>query len=360
VELARAGSQPAFEVVVERYRASLLKYAGAIAGRDAADEIVQESLVCAHLAIRRGDEVASLRAWLYRIVRNKALNLIRDRGPIGVPLDESHAAFETPEIASERKQTLRQVVDAVNGLPHNQRDAIVLREFEGRSYDEIAGRLGLSDPAVRGLLNRARVTIRRAAAALAPLWPSRLAELWSASAVGNSGAARACATGLVAAVATFGGIGAEGRPDPHRETRAAEPTAAVTQMTEPARQDETGDISGHGDRGSRPPRVQAAVDARTAAPELAAAPTQPARLVEEPAPSRAEAPREGEAEEQRLAPEQRERDRDLAQRTEPPPREPQPEQQRMRTAAYEPPPDDFHKSDVGSLDGDGMRREFHR
>ncbi len=50
------------------------------------------------------------------------------------------------------------------------------------------------------------MTVRRAAAAFTPLWPARMAELWSAGAVSGSGAARACATCVVAAVATFGGL----------------------------------------------------------------------------------------------------------------------------------------------------------
>ncbi len=74
-DLVKAGSHGAFEAIVERHRPGLIRYAGAIVGRDAADEVVQESLVCAHTALLRGDEVACLRAWLYRIVRNKSLNL---------------------------------------------------------------------------------------------------------------------------------------------------------------------------------------------------------------------------------------------------------------------------------------------
>ena len=231
-DLARSGSEAAFEAIVERYRLALVKYAAGMVGADAADEVVQEALVCAHIALRRGDEVACLRAWLYRIVRNKGLNLVRDRGPAAVPLDELQAALDTPERTAETRQTLRTVVAAVQGLPLKQRDAIVLRELEGRSYDEIAGRLGVSDPAVRGLLNRARMTLRRAAAALAPLWPGRMAELWSAGAMSSTGAARACATCVVAAVATLGGLGVEAQRDPDRRSSAGA-AEAVARVPEP-------------------------------------------------------------------------------------------------------------------------------
>lgn len=60
------------------------------------------------------------------------------------------------------------MVTAVGALPERQRDALVLRELEGRSYEEIAVQLGVSDGAVRQLLNRARNTLRASVTAVTP------------------------------------------------------------------------------------------------------------------------------------------------------------------------------------------------
>ena len=366
-DLVKTGSHPAFEAIVERYRGPLIRYAAAIVGRDAADEVVQESLVCAHTALLRGDEVACLRAWLHRIVRNKALNLIRDRGPEGIPLDERQAAVETPELVAERRHALRRVVDAVQALPEKQRDAIVLRELEGRSYDEIAGTLGVSDPAVRGLINRARMTVRRAAAALTPLWPARMAELWSAGAVSSSGAARACATCLVAAVATFGGLPAavpdreadgktasvresldEAQPisvTPRRNSAAVRETAASTSAAAP-------------DRATAGGSEQAT---ETAEPKQAAAQTEPSptqpQADPEPEPIREEEPRLRDSDRYAADYEPRQRDGDGDYRDGS--REPRPEYRTTETDGLR--YDGLRDDSVGSLgDGDGRHRDFHR
>ena len=68
----------------------------------------------------------------------------------------------------ESRSTTREVFAAVHALPDRQRDAIVLRELEGRSYDDIGRRLGTSRAAVRQLIVRARQTVRAAAASFAP------------------------------------------------------------------------------------------------------------------------------------------------------------------------------------------------
>ena len=377
-DLVKTGSHPAFEAIVERYRGPLIRYAAAIVGRDAADEVVQESLVCAHNALMRGDEVACLRAWLHRIVRNKALNLIRDSGPDGLPLDERQAAIETPELVAERRHTLRRVVDAVQALPDKQRDAIVLRELEGRSYDEIAGTLGVSDPAVRGLINRARMTVRRAAAALTPVWPARLAELWSAGAVSSSGAARACATCMVAAVATFGGLPAavpdeKAKPEiaaakepasepqratsiPRTEADAVRETAASTSTASSNRSaaQETEQNSATSDA-SEPTRAEAQTDpssTQQAAPE-----PEPIREDAEPRPRE-----DGDGY-------HRERDGggggdygggdgDYSRGDYDGYREPRPEYGTAETDGLN--YDGLHKDSVGSVDGDGRHRDFHR
>jgi RNA polymerase sigma factor (sigma-70 family) len=169
VDLVRAGYEPAFEAIVSRYRGALLRYAERFLSRERAEDVVQQSFVRAYEAMLRDDAELNLRPWLYRIAHNTSLNTLRDRGLRHEALDETIDGVERPDQALERSQGLRDVVAAVQALPDRQRDAIVLRELEGRTYQEIATELGVSDGSVRQLLNRARNTLRAGATALIPL-----------------------------------------------------------------------------------------------------------------------------------------------------------------------------------------------
>ena len=101
--------------------------------------------VSAYDAMRATAPSSTCGPWLYRIAHNAALNALRDRGAAATrsstrPID----GVERPDQAVERREGLRDVVAAVQALPERQRDAIVLRELEGRSYDEIAAELGVT------------------------------------------------------------------------------------------------------------------------------------------------------------------------------------------------------------------------
>src|ERR687898_452301 len=165
VDLVRAGSDPAFETIVERYRRPLMRYVSRILPPERAEDVVQQSFVKAYEAMRRDAATLQLRPWLYRIAHNNALNALRDRGLRHAEFDDRYDGVERPDQALERAQGLRELVVAVQALPECQRDAILLRELEGRSYEEIAVALGVTEGAVRQLLNRARHSLRAAAAA---------------------------------------------------------------------------------------------------------------------------------------------------------------------------------------------------
>ena len=162
VDLTRAGSDPAFEAIVERYRRPLMRYVSRILPPERAEDVVQQAFVKAYEAMLRGSAELNLRPWLYRIAHNTALNALRDRALGHAELDERIDGVERPDQAFERSLGLRELVVAVQALPERQRSAILLRELEGRSYEEIATSLGVTDGAVRQLLNRARNTLRAA------------------------------------------------------------------------------------------------------------------------------------------------------------------------------------------------------
>src|ERR687887_2397878 len=80
VELARGGHERAFEAIVERYRRPLLRACRRVLPEARAEDALQQALVAAWAALERGDEVRDLRAWLYRIAHNTALNQLRMSG----------------------------------------------------------------------------------------------------------------------------------------------------------------------------------------------------------------------------------------------------------------------------------------
>src|SRR4051794_24557066 len=216
VDLVRAGNEPAFEAVVARYRRPLLRYCAGILTGGRAEDAVQQTFVKAYDAMRRDHGELKLRPWLYRIAHNTALNGLRDKSLQDQPLDPQLDGVERPDQAAERRQGVREVLAAVDALPTRQRDAIVLRELEGRSYEEIAGALGVTGGAVRQLLSRARTTLRTAATALTPVGllmrvpfdsasdsvSGRVAEL-----VGGAGAGAAAKFGTAVTAASAGAGG---------------------------------------------------------------------------------------------------------------------------------------------------------
>jgi len=277
VDLVRAGSDPAFEAIVERYRRALMRYVSRLLPPERAEDVVQQSFVKAYEAMHRNSAELNLKPWLYRIAHNGALNALRDRSAAHAELSDTIDGVERPDQAFERSVGLRELVVAVQALPERQRSAILLREMEGRSYEEIATALGVTDGAVRQLLNRARNTLRAAAASVIPMplvdrvassestdpVTARVAELVGLG--GGALAMKVCATALVTG-AVVGGAAVV--PDIGREqasraagagtARAAEPSGgesdAASEDTSEAgehgagRRGEDGGGSGEGDR----------------------------------------------------------------------------------------------------------------
>jgi len=230
VDLVRAGNDAAFEAIVARYRRPLLRYCTRMLSDERAEDVVQQAFLRALAAMRRDERPLDLKPWLYTIAHNAALNALRERSLPSDSLEEEIDGVERPEQAFERREGLRSVIAAVGALPQRQRDALVLRELEGRSYDEIARELGVSDGAVRQLLNRARTTLRAGFTAITPTalllripleadepLADRIAELTMASAGLGTVAAKAAAGAMVAG-AVIGGIAAapETIGDPQR------------------------------------------------------------------------------------------------------------------------------------------------
>jgi RNA polymerase sigma factor (sigma-70 family) len=198
VELARGGSEPAFEAIVARYRLPLVRHCARLIGEADAEDAAQDALLNAHAALLRGAAVRQLAPWLYAIAQNAARSSLRARGARPATADAACDRGVLAHGSAEGRQELREVLAAVSSLPDRQRDAIVMRELEGRSYDEIASRLGASQGAVRQLLNRARGSVRDRIRALVPIEPFvrwALSRSSGANAAGGATLSGACVLG---------------------------------------------------------------------------------------------------------------------------------------------------------------------
>ena len=175
VALSRDGHEAAFAAIVDRYRPALERYAERIVGRSRAEDAVQQAFVNAHHAMLRDDREIQLKAWLYRITHNAALNMLRtvhdevelDDATYGPPATAMAASGAIEDVV-ELHARLRETLDTISSLPAPQRDALLLRELEGRSHDEIALALGITSGAARQHVMRARVALRAAASAVTP------------------------------------------------------------------------------------------------------------------------------------------------------------------------------------------------
>jgi RNA polymerase sigma factor (sigma-70 family) len=168
VRLFRTGSDEAFRVIHDRYRARLFAYARQmLAGsRQDAEDALQEVFVRAYGALRADDREISLRAWLYRVAHNRCVDELRRPAP---PPPEAFELIRPPACdpiaAVEQRESLRRLVDDVRRLPGQQRSALLMREIVGMSYQDLAAALDVTVPAVKSLLVRARIGLAQAAEA---------------------------------------------------------------------------------------------------------------------------------------------------------------------------------------------------
>jgi RNA polymerase sigma factor (sigma-70 family) len=203
VKLVREGYENAFEEIDRRYRKPLERFAASFVGARSED-VTQDAFSKALLALRGSENEIELRPWLYRIVRNTALNEIRDRPPSVEQLEETLEGGQSAAVEFERREEMSELMERLRALPEPRRAAIVMRELEGLSHEEIAAALGVSGGAARQAIHRARTSLRNGLGLLVPLPLLRLLFDHGAEV---SGAAAASATGG-AAVASAGGLGA--------------------------------------------------------------------------------------------------------------------------------------------------------
>jgi RNA polymerase sigma factor (sigma-70 family) len=163
VAALRAGDDDAMTVIDERYRARLLAYVRRMSAGADAEDVVQDVLARAYLALRADDRPMTLRPWLYRVTHNRCLDMLRRPVPLLTEDMDLGAASVTLGEQVAGRERLRQVVADIQQLPDQERSALIIRELEGLSYGELADALDTTVPAIKSLLVRARMNLAKMA-----------------------------------------------------------------------------------------------------------------------------------------------------------------------------------------------------
>src|SRR5687768_12893085 len=166
-----AGEERAFQELVDRYQTRLLNFVfRTIGDREKAEDLVQEVYIRVYRHLHRFDRSKKFSTWIYTIASNLAKNELRNRSRNPLVLfqtikaswqdEERPLQFEDHTARPDdlyRKRHLRELVEqSVAKLPEHHREVFVLRELEGKSYEEIAEITNCNLGTVKSRLNRAR------------------------------------------------------------------------------------------------------------------------------------------------------------------------------------------------------------
>jgi RNA polymerase sigma-70 factor, ECF subfamily len=157
---AQEGDVRAFEVLARRHQAALYRLAVRVMGDPTeAEDALQEALVDAWRRIERFRSDSAFSTWMYRVVTNRCLAMLRRRRPVPVERLTEPPAPDSPERSAEVDAGIAALGQALQELRTELRVCWVLRELEGLSYAEIAQITAASEDAVRGRIHRARVQL---------------------------------------------------------------------------------------------------------------------------------------------------------------------------------------------------------
>jgi RNA polymerase sigma-70 factor (ECF subfamily) len=175
VERVQGGDKRAFDVLVLKYQHKIVKLVMRyVRDQSEALDVTQEAFIKAYRAIPKFRGDSAFYTWLYRIAINSAKNHIvaKQRRPMEYDLDlqesggyEAHAQLrdnDSPERIAQREELRESLQTAIDTLPEELRVAIILREIDGMSYEEIAGAMDCPVGTVRSRIFRARDALDKA------------------------------------------------------------------------------------------------------------------------------------------------------------------------------------------------------
>jgi RNA polymerase sigma-70 factor, ECF subfamily len=160
------GQSERFAVLVDRYRSLAYNSAYRMLGdQDAAEDVAQESFIAAYQGLKDFKFGSRFSTWLYTIVMNKCRDCLRAKRP-GVSLDDLAEVRSdrgpSPEERASSHQTGDIIQDALNALPPEYREVIILKHVQDLEYTEIADILGVSVGSLKVRAHRGREMLKRA------------------------------------------------------------------------------------------------------------------------------------------------------------------------------------------------------
>ena len=173
---AQAGEVAAFRQLVERHQRRAFALAFSLVREESdARELVQEAFLRVHKGLVNFQGTSSFFTWLYRIITNLSIDLLRKPGRLVAELDEQRTeqdeTFDAPMLARlegadpvdvvRRKEIAARVQTALDALPPYHRGVIVLREVDGLSYEEMAQVMGVSKGTIMSRLFHARQKLQK-------------------------------------------------------------------------------------------------------------------------------------------------------------------------------------------------------
>ncbi len=180
IEAAQRGDRGAFRTLVERHQRRAFSIAfGLVRDENDAREVVQEAFLRVFKGLPTFEGGSSFFTWLYRIVTNLSIDLIRKPGRRATEFDETKGMDEEersslpmmsrmdgadPADVVRRKEIAARIKTALEALPPYHRDVILLREIEGLSYEEMAEAMGVSKGTIMSRLFHARQKLQKALA----------------------------------------------------------------------------------------------------------------------------------------------------------------------------------------------------
>lgn len=159
-----AGDRERYGELVLRHQASLYRHAlGMVGSPDAAADLTQESFIKGYTGLSGCNDPGRFGAWVFRILRNRCLDYLKDRRRNTVPIAEDTAyadESEDPALTLEQTELGEAVTRALETLPAAQREAFLLKHVEDLSYEEMADMLGASVSALKMRVMRAREALQ--------------------------------------------------------------------------------------------------------------------------------------------------------------------------------------------------------
>ncbi len=179
VARAQAGDDRAFDLLVRKYQHKVVTLTARYVSPADAQDVAQEAFIKAYRALKGFKGNSAFYTWLYRISINTAKNYLvaRSRRPASQDIDVADAEAsghtvrfseqDTPEALLESEEIRDTVIRAIQALPEDLRTAIMLRELDGMSYEEIAQSMDCPVGTVRSRIFRARAAIEQQLVSLA-------------------------------------------------------------------------------------------------------------------------------------------------------------------------------------------------